>query len=99
MMVDTDPEMPPIPLDHNLMHQALMNLMTNAVEAVPTTTARSCPSASVPRAGPEHPTLAARIVEISVIDNGPGIPKNKINWIFEPFHTTKGSRARAWASR
>jgi signal transduction histidine kinase len=27
--------MPPVPLDPNLMHQALMNLMTNAVQAVP----------------------------------------------------------------
>jgi signal transduction histidine kinase len=30
------------------------------------------------------------IAEIAVIDNGPGIPKPKQAWVFEPFNTTKG---------
>ncbi|MDX2147754.1 MAG: FHA domain-containing protein [Planctomycetota bacterium] len=34
VLVDVDPEIPPVALDPNLMHQALMNLIGNAVEAV-----------------------------------------------------------------
>jgi two-component system NtrC family sensor kinase len=34
LLADVDPEMPPVPLDSSLVHQALMNLITNAVEAV-----------------------------------------------------------------
>jgi signal transduction histidine kinase len=31
-------------------------------------------------------------VRIAVIDNGPGIEADRLEVIFEPFHTTKGSR-------
>src|SRR5690606_28076575 len=34
LIVDVDAEMPPLPLDASLFHQAMMNLMTNAIEAV-----------------------------------------------------------------
>ena len=34
LIVDVDSEIPPVPVDPNLIHQAMMNLMTNAVEAV-----------------------------------------------------------------
>src|SRR3954470_17843143 len=34
LIVDVDPEMPPVPLDAPLMHQAILNLLTNAVDAV-----------------------------------------------------------------
>jgi two-component system NtrC family sensor kinase len=90
LIIDTDPEMPPVPVDPNLMHQALMNLMTNAVQAVPDEDGKVGVYVKYHEPGPERPKLRRPIVEISVIDNGPGIPKNKINWIFEPFHTTKG---------
>lgn len=90
LLVETDPEMPPIPLDPNLMHQALMNLMTNAVQAVPDNDGKVAVRVKYYEPGPDNPRVRRPVVEISVIDNGPGIPKNKINWIFEPFHSTKG---------
>ena len=90
LLVETDPEMPPIALDPNLMHQALMNLMTNAVQAVPENEGKVLVKVKYHEPSPENLRLRRPIVEISVIDNGPGIPKNKINWIFEPFHSTKG---------
>jgi two-component system NtrC family sensor kinase len=34
LIVDVDPEMPPVPLDAPLLHQAILNLLTNAVDAV-----------------------------------------------------------------
>ncbi|USO00126.1 MAG: FHA domain-containing protein [Phycisphaeraceae bacterium] len=90
LVVDADPEMPPVPLDQNLMHQALMNLLTNAVEAVPPE--EGVVSVRIRYHEPDfaNPRRKRPVLEISVIDNGPGIPKKKLNWIFEPFHTTKG---------
>jgi len=91
LIVDADPEMPPIPIDPNLMHQALMNLIGNAVDAVePGTgavTVRTMYDAPDPLLGAQP---AHAIVE--VIDNGPGIPPDRREWIFEPFKTTKGMR-------
>ncbi|MFN0134433.1 MAG: ATP-binding protein [Phycisphaerales bacterium] len=91
LIVDNDPEMPPVPIDGPLVHQALMNLLTNAVEAVEpgrgVVTVRSTFHAPGAR-GEGSPGM----VEIAVIDNGPGIPKERMQRIFEPFHTTKGTR-------
>jgi signal transduction histidine kinase len=91
VLVDVDPEIPPVPLDPNLMHQALMNLIGNAVEAVGSDGAvtvkavyQHVRAGAGPNAGPT--------VEIAVIDNGPGIPPERRAWVFEPFHTTKGTR-------
>jgi signal transduction histidine kinase/pSer/pThr/pTyr-binding forkhead associated (FHA) protein len=90
LVLDLDPEMPPVPMDQNLMHQALMNLMSNAVEAVPPGTGVVTVRARYHEPAPERPRITRPLLEVSVIDNGPGIPKNKVNWVFEPFHTTKG---------
>jgi len=89
VITDLDVEMPPIPLDPSLMHQALMNLLANAVEAVPPQTgAVTIRTRYVPRSL-DRPHIGP-IAEIAVIDNGPGIPKAKQAWVFEPFNTTKG---------
>jgi signal transduction histidine kinase len=37
LLFDPDHELPPVPIDSSLMHQAVMNLLTNAIEAVPAT--------------------------------------------------------------
>ncbi|MDX9911643.1 MAG: ATP-binding protein [Phycisphaerales bacterium] len=90
LVLDLDPEMPPIPIDAGMIHQALMNLLTNAVEAVPEggiVTVRTLYRTTDPLLG-QGPTYA----EIRVIDNGPGIPPDRARWIFEPFRTTKGQR-------
>lgn len=88
LITDVDPEMPPVPLDQALVHQALMNLVTNAIDAAPAT------RGAVTVKGTYRPAAsgAPAEVEITVIDNGPGIPASKQRWIFEPFNTTKGLR-------
>lgn len=94
LLIDVDPEMPPVPLDHNLMHQALTNLIANAVEAVPQNTGivtvRSLYHAPQPATHSKPAT--GPTIEINIIDNGPGIPAARQSWIFEPFNTTKGAR-------
>jgi signal transduction histidine kinase len=68
--------------------RVILNLITNAFYAVNTT--------QPPNGGVEHvPTVSVStkkkngIIEIKVIDNGGGIPKNIVDKIFQPFFTTK----------
>lgn len=94
LIVDADPEMPPIALDPSLMHQALLNLLTNAVEAVEpgrgVVTVRTTYHAA--RRATTSAPWAPAMAEIAVIDNGPGIPRDRVGRLFEPFNTTKGAR-------
>ena len=73
-----DPEMPLVEIDGPLMEQVLLNLISNAREA-------SAPGSPV--------TVATRRVgeraEIDVVDQGCGIPAEKMETIFNPFVTTK----------
>ena len=70
--------LPRLALDPQLMEQVFLNLITNAAQA-------SAPDAPI--------TVRTREVhdqaEISVIDQGCGIPPDKIETIFNPFVTTK----------
>jgi two-component system sensor histidine kinase HydH len=74
------PSLPRLALDPQLMEQVFLNLITNAAQA-------SAPDAPV--------TVRTRAVdeqaEISVIDQGCGIPPDRIETIFNPFVTTKQS--------
>lgn len=92
LIVDVEPEMPPVPIDPNLMHQALMNLMSNAVEAVDAKRGVVTVRAFYHEVGSRRPGLTRPVVEIVVLDNGPGIENDKLQWIFEPFNSTKGTR-------
>lgn len=93
LIADVDLDLPPVMLDPHLMHQSLMNLVTNAVEAVEpnkgVVTVRAGWAGGIP---PANESTSGAKVEIAVIDNGPGIPRGKQHWIFEPFNTTKGVR-------
>ena len=89
VIVDVEEQMPPVPIDPPLVHQALMNLLTNAIDAAPAGTGVVTVKASYHAAAKGRPTAHA---EVAVIDNGAGIPQAKQRWVFEPFHTTKGVR-------
>ncbi len=94
IIVDADADVPPVPIDPPLLHQAIMNLLTNAVEAVPPQT--GVVTVRVKYHAAPQPPPAPRLqtpgpyIDLAVIDNGPGIPASKQPWIFEPFNTTKG---------
>ncbi len=74
-------------LDARLVRRAVINLVTNAVQAVPHG------GRVVVRVLDEAPTstAAGTAVRIEVTDNGPGIPEDILARIFEPFFTTKAS--------
>ncbi len=74
-----------VPCDPEGIHRAVLNLVTNALDALE---------------GQPHAQLAVQTlvepdgawVKIIVLDNGPGIAAEKIDDIFKPFVSTKGSR-------
>ncbi len=84
VLADVDPDHPAIPLDPDGMHQVIMNLLSNALDAVE-------PGRGliriICRYEAEHQTSV-----IEVIDNGTGIPPTMAGHLFELFHSTKGNR-------
>ncbi|MBM4113776.1 MAG: ATP-binding protein, partial [Phycisphaerae bacterium] len=102
--LDLDPDMPPVPFDASAIHQALVNLASNAVEAAPDRTGvvtmrtRFVPGAAAkpddPAAGADADPRAATgpRCEITVEDDGPGVPPEQLAHLFVPFASTKGQR-------
>jgi PAS domain S-box-containing protein len=79
----TAPGLPPVWGDPNRLQQVLVNLLTNACDALAQGGAIQVETAPV-----EHP---ARGVRLTVRDTGPGIPPDVVGRIFDPFFTTKAS--------
>jgi signal transduction histidine kinase len=78
------PGLPPLRLDPNLLHQALLNILVNARQAMPnggqlTVTTRLCHSLSG----------KGEAVEVAISDTGFGILEENFSRIFQPFFTTK----------
>jgi two-component system NtrC family sensor kinase len=72
------------PMDEDGLHQVLMNLLSNAIDAVE-------PNRGLIRVvGRYDPENAQAILQ--VIDNGTGIPPSMMEHLFELFHSTKGNR-------
>jgi two-component system sensor histidine kinase KdpD len=74
------PDLPLVQLDFVLMEQVIVNLLDNACNYTPSGTAI---------------TIAVRVqgqqVEITVSDNGPGIPQDLIERVFEKFYRLPGT--------
>jgi two-component system, OmpR family, sensor histidine kinase KdpD len=81
--IETAPDLPLLEIDHVLIAQVLANLLENAARLSPrdaliTITARPAPSPS------------GSVVEISVSDDGPGIPPHERERVFEMFSANHG---------
>ena len=76
-------EVPEVKIDQTGMKRAVLNLLSNAVEA--------CPEGSHVRASAGVDEPSAQLL-ITVEDDGPGIPAEIRERLFDPFFTTKGSR-------
>src|SRR5262245_7878310 len=74
-----------VPCDPEGIHRAVLNLVTNALDAV-----EDRPNAKVAVQAILEPD--GNWAKVIVLDNGPGIAEEKIDDIFKPFISTKGSR-------
>jgi two-component system, NtrC family, sensor kinase len=81
---DVEPDVPPVPLDPDGMHQVLLNLISNALDAVEA-------KKGLVRVECRYEADANELV-IQVVDNGAGIPPSMMSHMFELFHSTKGNR-------
>jgi signal transduction histidine kinase len=84
VVADVDRDMPAIPLDPDGIHQVVMNLLSNALDAVE-------PAKGLIRVVCRYEADHRRST-IEVIDNGIGIPPAMMRHIFQLFHSTKGNR-------
>jgi signal transduction histidine kinase len=70
----------PVPMDPERMHQVLLNLLINAIEAM--------------GEGGRLQVLVKTVengIEIQVVDTGPGIGAEDLSQVFDPYFTTKST--------
>jgi signal transduction histidine kinase len=84
VVADVEENMPAVPLDPSGIHQVLMNLLSNALDAVE-------PQEGLIRVECRYDGDNRQTV-LEVIDNGIGIPPTMMSHMFEFFHSTKGNR-------
>jgi signal transduction histidine kinase len=76
------PELPPVHVDLRLLHLALSNLLTNAIQAMPQGGTLTLDARVEARNGRDY-------VALGLSDTGAGISPDALERIFEPFFTTK----------
>ena len=84
-----DPSLPPAMLHHDAFVQILLNLVRNAAEAGAgriTLTSAYRPGISVAADSGARQPLP---IEVCVIDDGPGVPDDLLDYLFEPFVSGK----------
>lgn len=92
--VETPPALPPVLGDRSQLMQVLVNLATNALEAMTsggrlTLRARAGERSASGGTGRAESSLPAAVVVVEIEDTGPGIPAAVLGRIWEPFFTTK----------
>ena len=83
------PGLPKVTVDNNQIKQVFLNLLLNSIDAIQdrgTITISAEKVASAP--GESH-------LQITLADTGCGIPKDRIEKVFDPFYTTKDSSGNA----
>ncbi len=83
-IVKTYCDVPPIMSDPSRLGQVFLNLIVNAIQALPEGT----PSEQLIRIDVQ-PASDGKWIEVSVEDSGHGIPEDRLERIFDPFYTTK----------
>ena len=82
--LEAEPGVTTAMIDPDLLRQAVINLVTNAIQAV-------SKGGRVEVRLTREDTLGQPFVRIDVVDNGPGISPELRARIFEPFFSTKAS--------
>jgi PAS domain S-box-containing protein len=78
-------DVPPVCANPARLGQVLLNIVLNAIDAIP----EGAPADNVVRLATGHGAEGCVFLEIS--DSGPGIPADVLGHIFDPFFTTKAA--------
>src|SRR5262249_25367454 len=82
-LIQLAPELPLVPANRNQLHQVILNLVHNALEAMEGIQDRT----GVLRVGTE--VREGEAIVVTVQDSGPGIDGENLDRIFDAFFTTK----------
>jgi signal transduction histidine kinase len=85
LKIDLEKNLPWVLVDANQMKQVLINLVHNALQAMPDGGEMEIKTSNASRQGRDWATVSVR-------DTGVGIPQLEQARIFEPFYTTKGNQ-------
>jgi len=77
--IDHENNIPDIESDRGQLQQVILNIINNALDAVPEGGFIKIKIEQISKA----------VIQVAVTDNGSGIPKSDLERIFEPFYTTK----------
>jgi signal transduction histidine kinase len=83
LLTDLD-DLPAIPADSAGLHQAFLNLISNALDAVDDETGAVTVAS-------KYDSMHRNVI-VRVMDNGNGIPPSHLDRIFTPFYSSKGQR-------
>ncbi|MBI4548904.1 MAG: PAS domain S-box protein [Ignavibacteriae bacterium] len=100
--VDTDDNIPKLPLVPDQIEQVFINILINAVDAIDANKHLNKPENMRPGEIRVRSTVNEENVVITIQDNGKGISEDMLPKIFEPFFTTKkvgeGTGLGLWVS-
>ena len=82
VLVELAPDLPMTMADSDQIHQAFVNIISNAEQAMTEAHSKGKLSVKTQRVG--------EMVQAAFTDDGPGIPEDDLKSIFDPFFTTKG---------
>jgi len=80
IQTDYAPDLPKITSDSSQLQQVFLNTLNNAIDAIGKNGEVMIKSQFLPKNSE---------ISVEITDNGPGIPKEKMDKIFDPFFTTK----------
>lgn len=84
LLTEINKDQPPVPADADGLHQAVLNLLGNAIDAVESGRGVITLKSDV--------DAIAHLAVIEVQDNGVGIKPDDLQRIFQPFYSTKGQK-------
>ncbi len=93
------PDLPPIALIPSLIHRVLLNILTNAAEAIHNSqgtiriVTEQVTVADTPHQGYQQQIPSGVYLLLETIDNGDGMDQATLNQIFEPYFSTKAMGA------
>jgi PAS domain S-box-containing protein len=98
LITDFQPDLPSLRLDRMKVEQVFVNLITNAIHAMPEGGALTVRvygkqltgvGANLAGTAPEAFRVGDQVMVAEIDDTGTGIPEAKLGKIFDPFYTTK----------